>query len=62
MDPFIIGEQLDEKTKFLLTKLQSKEDQLQSKDIEIQKLKSELDILKNQILNKNRKIFGQSSE
>jgi transposase len=69
MEPFMIDEQLDEKTKSLLSRLQlkdeklkSKDEELESKEIEIQQLKNELDILKGQILNKNRKLFGQSSE
>lgn len=76
MNPFIIDEKLDKKTKLLLEtlkakeekiksrdeKLESKDIELESKDIEIHKLKTEIDILKGQILNKNKKLFGQSSE
>lgn len=51
--------QLDEKTKELISKM---EEELEAKDKEIANLKNELAYLKNQILNKNRKIFGSSSE
>lgn len=51
--------QLDEKTKELILEM---EKELESKDKEIADLKNELAYLKNQILNKNRKIFGSSSE
>ncbi|QXM06225.1 hypothetical protein [Crassaminicella indica] len=44
--------QLDEKTKELISKMEK----------EIANLKNELFYFKNQILNKNRKIFGSSSE
>jgi len=58
--------QLDEKTKELILKmeeeLESKDTEIKSKDQEIAALKNELAYLKNQILNKNRKIFGSSSE
>lgn len=36
--------------------------QIKSKDQEIENLKNELEFLRSQILNKNRKIFGKSSE
>jgi len=51
--------QLDEKTKELILKM---EEELDAKDQEIVALKNELAYLKNQILNKNRKIFGSSTE
>ena len=51
--------QLDEKTKELILKM---EEELESKDQEIATLKNELAYLKNQILNKDRKIFGSSTE
>jgi transposase len=51
--------QLDEKTKELILKM---EEELEAKDKEIENLKNELAYLKNQVLNKNRKIFGSSSE
>lgn len=42
--------------------IKSKDQEIKSKDQEIQNLKNELEFLKSQILNKNRKIFGKSSE
>lgn len=59
MDGLNIDEQLDEKTKEILFKL---EKAIESKDNEIRELKNEVTFLKNQILNKNQKIFGKSSE
>ncbi|NRZ28026.1 transposase [Clostridium beijerinckii] len=59
MDILDLENQLDEKTKLLISKM---EEQIQSKDKEIDNLKKELAFLKGQLLNKNRKIFGQSSE
>jgi hypothetical protein len=59
MDILDLEDQLDEKTKLLISKM---EKDIESKDKEIDDLKKELAFLKGQILNKNRKIFGQSSE
>ncbi|NRT86481.1 IS66 family transposase zinc-finger binding domain-containing protein [Clostridium beijerinckii] len=59
MDILDLENQLDEKTKLLISKM---EEQIESKDKEIDNLKKELAFLKGQLLNKNRKIFGQSSE
>jgi len=59
MDILDLEDQLDEKTKLLISKM---EEQIESKDKEIDNLKKELAFLKGQLLNKNRKIFGQSSE
>ena len=59
MDILDLEDQLDEKTKLLISKM---EKEIKSKDKEIDDLKNELIFLKGQILNKNRKIFGQSSE
>lgn len=42
--------------------INEKDKELSSKDEEIQKLKNELEYLKGAISNKNRKIFGSSSE
>lgn len=42
--------------------INEKDKELSSKDEEIRKLKNELDFLKGVISNKNRKIFGVSSE
>lgn len=61
-----IQNQLDEKTKLLISEMEKelelKDSEIQSKDKEINDLKNQLAFLKGQILNKNRKIFGQSSE
>ena len=61
-----LGNELDEKTKSLIQKmeneLKSKDKEIESKDKKIDDLKNELDYLKRQLLNKNRKIFGKSSE
>ncbi|ARE86627.1 IS66 family transposase [Clostridium formicaceticum] len=58
--------QLDEKTKELILKmeeeLEARDNEIKSKDKEIADLKNELAYLKGQVLNKNRKIFGSSSE
>jgi transposase len=59
MDILDLEDQLDEKTKLLISKMEEK---IESKDKEIDNLKKELAFLKGQLLNKNRKIFGQSSE
>ncbi|OOM06320.1 IS66 family transposase [Clostridium saccharobutylicum] len=59
MEILDLEDQLDEKTKLLISKM---EKEIESKDKEINNLKKELAFLKGQILNKNRKIFGQSSE
>lgn len=59
MDNLHIENQLDEKTKELILKM---EEDIEAKDKEIENLKNELAYLKHQILNKNRKIFGSSSE
>ncbi|WP_242859347.1 IS66 family transposase zinc-finger binding domain-containing protein, partial [Caloramator mitchellensis] len=50
---------LDENVKVIISKL---EKEIADKDLEINNLKNELEFLKNQILNKNKKIFGKSSE
>ena len=59
MDGLNIEEQLDEKTKTILFQM---EKEIESKDKEIRDLKTQVEFLKNQILNKNQKIFGKSSE
>lgn len=59
MDSLNFEEQLDEKTKKIISDM---ENEIQSKDQEIKELKNQLEYLKNQVLNKNRKIFGKSSE
>ena len=58
--------QLDDKTKALVDQLEkelnSKDKELESKEKEIDQLKQELALLKGQLANKNKKIFGASSE
>jgi len=54
-----LEEQLDKKTREIISAM---EKELASKDIEISDLKNQLEFFKNQILNKNKKIFGKSSE
>lgn len=66
MDSLNIENQLDEKTNLLISKMEKeielKDTEIESKTKEINNLKNELAYLKGQILNKNKKIFGQSSE
>lgn len=66
MDGLNIEEQIDEKTNAIILdmekNLEEKDRELASKDQEINNLKNELAFFKNQILNKNKKIFGKSSE
>lgn len=66
MELLDLDNQLDEKTKLLISRmdkeLKTKDSELQSKEKEIDNLKKELAFLRSQILNKNKKIFGQSSE
>ncbi|OPJ59524.1 hypothetical protein [Clostridium chromiireducens] len=59
MDILDLEDQLDEKTKLLISEM---EKEIETKDKEIYDLKKELAFLKGQIINKNRRIFGQSSE
>lgn len=59
MSNLILNNELDENTKLLISKM---EKEIESKNNEIEALKNELAYLKGQILNKNRKIFGKSSE
>lgn len=69
MNHEFLTNELDETTKSLIDKVEKmeneineKDKELSSKDEEIQKLKNELEFLKGIISNKNRKIFGASSE
>ena len=66
MNHKIITNDLDENTKLLIEKMEAeinkKDKQLNSKDREIQNLKNELDYLKSVLANRNKKIFGTSSE
>ncbi|MBU3090180.1 IS66 family transposase [Clostridium gasigenes] len=59
MDSLNMENQLDENTKLLILKMGK---EIESKDKEINNFKNELAYLKGQILNKNKNIFGQSSE
>lgn len=66
MNHEILTNELDENTKALIEKMEeelsSKHDEIISKDKEIKDLKNELEFLKGVISNRNRKIFGTSSE
>ncbi|MGO5136333.1 transposase domain-containing protein [Clostridium butyricum] len=59
-------DELDDKTKVIISKMEKvikdKDSEIKTKTAEIEDLKNQLAFLKGQILNKNRKIFGQSSE
>ncbi|MBZ9633637.1 IS66 family transposase [Clostridium sp. FP1] len=59
MNDLNIEEQLDYKTKNIISKM---EKEIELKDNEIRDLKNELLFLRNQVLNNNKKIFGKSSE
>jgi len=59
MDGLNFENYLDENVKDIISKL---EKEIADKDVEINNLKNELEFLKNQILNKNKMIFGKSSE
>ena len=59
MNEIDLVEELDDKTKLLFKKMQK---ELKSKDAEINELKKQLDFLKNQVLNKNRKLFGRKEK
>ncbi|MDT8719756.1 IS66 family transposase, partial [Clostridium sp. 19966] len=66
MDSLNLEEKLNEKTKEIISKMekeiQSKDEEIEEKNKEINELKNQLAFLKNQVLNKNKKIFGKSSE
>lgn len=69
MDHKILNNELDEATKLLISKVElmeqeinDKKEEVTEKDKEIQQLKNEIQYLKSVISNKNRKIFGTSSE
>ena len=55
----ILENQLDEKTKSLISEMEKK---LDEKDTEINNLKNENEYLKAQLANRNRKIFSSTSE
>ena len=76
MNHEILTNELDDETKLLISKVEimeeeinKKDEQLSSKDEEIdnnkkeiQQLKNEIEFLKGVISNRNKKIFGKSSE
>lgn len=69
MNHEILTNELDESTKSLISKVELMEEEinnnkqeLSAKDKEIQQLKNEIDFLKGIISNRNKKIFGSSSE
>ena len=66
MDGLNLQNQLDDATKELIInmekQLEEKASEIKSKDKEINDLKNQVAYLQGQILNKNRKIFGKSSE
>ena len=69
MNHEILTNELDETTKSLIEKVEKMENEINEKDKELsskekkkKKLKNELEFLKGVISNKNRKIFGVSSE
>ncbi|MEG0856278.1 MAG: IS66 family transposase [Terrisporobacter sp.] len=66
MDGIKLENQLEDGIKNLILKMEkdikSKDSELESKDKEIDSLKKELEILRGQLINKNKKLFGKSSE
>ena len=69
MNHEIISNELDERNQVLIEKVEemekeidSKNKEIDSKNKEIENLKNELEFLKGIISNKNKKIFGASSE
>ena len=62
MNHEILINKLNEITKSLIEKVEKMETEINEKDKEIQKLKNKLEFLKGVISNRNRKIFGVSSE
>ena len=59
MNGEILENQLDEKTKSLITEMEKK---LNEKEAEINNLQNEVAFLKAQLANRNRKIFSSTSE
>ena len=59
MNEEIFENQLDEKIKYLISKMEKK---LAEKDTEINNLQNEVAILKAQLANRNKKIFSSTSE
>ena len=62
MNHEIISNELDAKSQILIEKVEEMEKEIYSKNKEIENLKNELELLRGIISNKNRKIFGVSSE
>ena len=62
MNHEIISNELDEKSQILIENVEEMEKELDSKNKEIENLKNELEFLRGIISNKNKKIFGASSE
>lgn len=62
MNHEIISNELDEKSQILIEKVEEMEKEIYSKNKEIENLKNELEFLRGIISNKNKKIFGVSSE
>lgn len=61
-----IENELNAETKNLIDEMEAvieaKDVEIEEKTTEINKLKNELEYLRNQLLNKNRKIFGSTTE
>ncbi|WDC84264.1 transposase [Caloramator sp. mosi_1] len=66
MNHEILTNEIDDTTKALIEKMEeeinAKSKELSQKDEEIKNLKNEIEFLKSIISNKNKKIFGTSSE
>ena len=62
MNHEIISNELDERNQVLIEKVEEMEKEIDSKNKEIENLKNELEFLRGIISNKNKKIFGASSE
>lgn len=62
MNHEIITNELNENTKLLIDKVEKMEAEINKKDEEINNLKNELAYLKGVLANRNKKIFGVSSE
>ena len=62
MNHEIISNELDERSQVLIEKVEEMEKEIDSKNKEIENLKNELEFLRGIISNKNKKIFGASSE
>ena len=58
----ILSNELDNETKNLIEKVEIMEKELSHKDQEINNLKNEVEYLKSVLANRNKTIFGSSSE